>query len=70
MFGDLAVIIPARMGSSRIKNKVLLEFNGTNLLEWKIKQLLQIISAKNIFLSIENEDLKKNRPKKQNTNSQ
>ena len=39
MFDDIGVVIPARMGSSRIREKAILPFADTNLLEWKINQL-------------------------------
>lgn len=58
MFDYLAVVIPIRMGSSRIKNKALLKFDNTNLLEWKIKQLLEVMPSENIFVSTENDILK------------
>jgi CMP-N-acetylneuraminic acid synthetase len=59
LFEDLAVVIPVRMGSSRIKKKVVLPFDDTNLLVWKINQLKKIISSNNIFISTENNHLKK-----------
>ena len=58
MFKDIAVVIPVRLGSSRISNKAILPFDDTNLLEWKIKQLKKIISEKNIFVSTESDLLK------------
>ena len=58
MFENIGVVIPARLGSSRVKEKAILPFADTNLLEWKIKQLKEIISEKNIFLSTESDKLK------------
>ena len=58
MFKDIAVVIPVRLGSSRIKEKAILPFADTNLLEWKIQQLKEIISEKNIFVSTESDKLK------------
>ncbi|NDJ26621.1 acylneuraminate cytidylyltransferase [Campylobacter sp. MIT 12-8780] len=55
---DLCAVIPARLGSSRIKQKMLLPFNGYSLLEWKIKQLKTILPNKNIFVSTESDILK------------
>lgn len=58
MFSNIGVVIPVRLGSSRLKEKAILPFENSNLLEWKIKQLKQIISNKNIFVSTENDKLK------------
>jgi len=58
MFSDIGVVIPVRLGSSRIEQKALLEFNGTNLLEWKISQLKRVIDNKNIYVSTESSLLK------------
>lgn len=57
MLRDLAVIIPVRLESSRIKHKVLLPFGDTTLLEWKIRQVLKVVSPNNIFVSTESETL-------------
>ncbi|HEB9335797.1 TPA: hypothetical protein RZK36_000502 [Campylobacter coli] len=58
MYHDLAVVIPVRMGSSRIKNKMLLELDGISLLEWKIRQIQIILPNNQIFVSTESEVLK------------
>jgi CMP-N-acetylneuraminic acid synthetase len=59
-FDDITVIIPVREGSSRIKSKVLLPFyNGLNLLEWKISQLLQVQEKNRIVVSSNSETLKR-----------
>ena len=58
-YGDLAVIVPVREGSSRIKDKVLLPFGEKlTLLEWKIQQLIQAISPDRIYVSTDSENLK------------
>ena len=57
MLESLAVVIPARLGSSRIRHKVLLPFGNTTLLEWKIRQILEIIPPSNVFVSTESEEL-------------
>ena len=59
-FKDLAVVIPVRMGSSRVKSKVILPFGsrGESLLEWKIKQLRAISPKLKVFVSTESEKLK------------
>lgn len=49
---DIAVVIPVRVGSSRIEEKIFLPFgDGTTLLAWKIRQLMQVQSADRIFVS-------------------
>lgn len=58
MFKDIGVVIPVRLGSSRVKEKAILPFSDTNLLEWKIRQLKEVMSEKNIFISTESDKLK------------
>jgi CMP-N-acetylneuraminic acid synthetase len=58
MFSDIGVVIPVRLGSSRVEEKAILPFANTNLLEWKIIQLKEVISEKNIFVSTESDKLK------------
>jgi len=58
MFDDIGVVIPARLGSSRIAEKMTLPFDGTNLLAWKINQLKEVTSTDNIFVSTEDDMLK------------
>ena len=56
IFKDLTVIIPVRLGSSRIKEKILLPFfNDLNLLEWKITQLKSISNDLKIVVSSNSE---------------
>ena len=58
MFDGLGVVIPVREGSSRVKNKVTLPFgDGPTLLEWKIKQLLQVLSPDQVFVSTDSDRL-------------
>lgn len=61
MSESLGVIIPVREGSSRIRKKVLLPFetDSDSLLEWKIKQIKEVIASKNIIVSTESKKLKK-----------
>lgn len=56
---EICAMIPARLGSSRIKQKMLLPFNGSNLLEWKIVQLKKVLPKNRIFVSTESEELAK-----------
>ncbi|RXP52917.1 acylneuraminate cytidylyltransferase [Lutibacter sp. HS1-25] len=55
---DIGVVIPVREGSSRIKNKVMLPF-GTDesLLEWKIKQMKEIVNNEQIIISTDSPKL-------------
>lgn len=51
---DLAVVVPARRGSSRIAEKCLLPFGDQpSLIEWKLAQLCQVIDPHRIYLSSE-----------------
>lgn len=54
---DLGIIVPARRGSSRIKEKCLLPF-GTeaSLIEWKLSQLVKVIDPSRIYLSSEDQE--------------
>lgn len=57
---NLGVIIPAREGSTRIKNKVTLPFfENMNLLEWKIDQLSSVINKNQIIVSSDSQNLKR-----------
>lgn len=51
---DLAVVVPARRGSSRIAEKCLLPFGDHDtLIEWKLSQLVKVIDPARIYLSSE-----------------
>lgn len=53
---DISVVVPVREGSSRVRDKIYLPFGpSTNLLEWKIDQLLQIHRPDRIFISSDSE---------------
>ncbi len=58
---DLGVVIPVRLGSSRVSQKALLPVgkDQISLLAWKIRQLKKIISPSNIYVSTEADILKK-----------
>jgi len=49
--GKITAIIPVRAGSQRVKNKNIKPFGDTNLLEHKIKQLLEIKEIDEIILT-------------------
>jgi len=58
-FNDIAVVIPVRERSSRLKSKVLLPFSDKyNLTEWKIDQLKKVLPSNQIFLSTNSNTLK------------
>ena len=50
----ITAVIPARLGSSRVKEKVLLPYgDGDTLLSWKIKQLQKVLPNEQIYVSSE-----------------
>ncbi|MEQ8771893.1 MAG: hypothetical protein RIC51_03520 [Erythrobacter sp.] len=54
---DIAVVVPVRRGSSRIREKCLLPFGErASLIEWKLAQLVQVIAPERIWLSSEDEE--------------
>lgn len=54
---DLAVIVPARRGSSRIAEKCLLPFGDQpTLIHWKLSQLVKVIDPGRIYVSSEDEE--------------
>ena len=57
---DLGVVIPVRLGSSRVSRKALLEVGPEkiSLLAWKIRQLKKIMRRENIYVSTESIELK------------
>jgi CMP-N-acetylneuraminic acid synthetase len=57
--GNIVAIIPVRSGSQRIKNKSIRQFHDTNLLEYKIKQLISIKEINKIILTTDSEEAKK-----------
>jgi CMP-N-acetylneuraminic acid synthetase len=64
-FKDIAVVIPVREGSTRVKAKVLLPFTDEyNLTEWKIRQIKEVLPSNQIYLST-NSKLLKSYAKKQ-----
>jgi len=57
--GKVVAIIPVRFGSVRVKNKSTRNFHNTNLLEHKIKQLLNIKEIDKIILTTDSDEAKK-----------
>jgi len=56
---NLAVVVPVREGSTRVRDKVLLPFTEEhNLLQWKLTQLLEVLPGENIFVSTDSDRLK------------
>lgn len=57
-FDKITAVIPVREDSSRIPKKVLLPFNNEmNLLEWKISQLMEVLSKNRIVVSTNSPNL-------------
>lgn len=57
--GKVVAIIPVRAGSVRVKNKSIRNFDDTNLLNHKIKQLLNIKEIDKIILTTDSDEAKK-----------
>jgi CMP-N-acetylneuraminic acid synthetase len=57
---DLGVVIPVRLGSSRVSRKALLQVGNdkVSLLAWKIRQLKKILPNDVIYVSTEADELK------------
>lgn len=53
---NIKAIIPARSGSTRLKNKNILPFNGTNLLVNKIRQLKKVSNLDDIIVSSDSDE--------------
>jgi len=57
---DLAIVIPVRRGSSRIKEKCLLPFGDQpSLIHWKLSQLVKVIDPQRIYISSEDKQFLK-----------
>ena len=56
---EILIIILARGGSKRLKNKNLRIFNGKPLVIWTIEQALDLKGSFKIVLSSENANIKK-----------
>jgi len=55
--GRLTALVPVRAGSQRVKNKNLKPFAGSNLLEIKIRSLLQIPIVDDIIVTSDSEEM-------------
>ena len=56
--GKIIGLIPARGGSTRIKNKNILEVNGDPLIGWTINDLKESSLIDDIYVSTDNQDIK------------
>jgi len=56
--GKIIAIVPVRAGSQRVKYKSIRNFHDTNLLENKLKQLINIDKIDNIILTTDSEKAK------------
>jgi CMP-N-acetylneuraminic acid synthetase len=55
-YRDISVVIPVREGSSRVREKIFLPFDGEKtLLDWKIEQVKQVQDPDLIFVSSNSE---------------
>lgn len=52
----ITAVIPIRTGSQRVKDKNLRNFYGTNLMELKIKNLLQVPEIDEIIVNTNSEE--------------
>jgi CMP-N-acetylneuraminic acid synthetase len=54
---DLAVVLPVRRGSSRVADKSMLPFGDAgSLIEWKLRQLREVIDPARIYVSSEDDE--------------
>jgi 3-deoxy-manno-octulosonate cytidylyltransferase (CMP-KDO synthetase) len=53
------VIIPGRLSSTRLPNKLLADINGIPVLAWVIRAASEAVGAENVFLATENVELAK-----------
>lgn len=54
---DITAVIPVRAGSTRVKNKNIKPFAGTNLLVNKIRQLKQVSDISKIIVSSDSDEM-------------
>lgn len=52
------VVIPARLNSSRLKNKLLLELNGKSIIQRVYEQCLQSTKIDDVFIAVDDKKLK------------
>tara|TARA_B110000483_G_scaffold228995_1_gene292565 strand:+ start:3071 stop:3778 length:708 start_codon:yes stop_codon:yes gene_type:complete len=51
------IIIQARLGSTRLKNKMLLHFKGQSILSWSIQRLMKCKNVEGVAIAIPNNEL-------------
>lgn len=57
MLNDISAVIPVKANSSRLRNKNILPFNGTNLLINKIKNLKKVDNIQEIIVSSDSDEM-------------
>ncbi len=53
------IIIPARKGSTRLKNKLLLEVKGKPVIQWTAENCLKVKKAERVIVATDSEDIAK-----------
>lgn len=51
------IIIPARKGSTRLKNKLLLEVKGKPVIQWTAENCLKVKKAEKVIVATDSEDI-------------
>jgi len=51
------IIIPARKGSTRLKNKLLLEVKGKPVIQWTAENCLRVKNAEKVIVATDSEDI-------------
>ena len=59
MVNDISAVIPVKANSSRLHNKNILPFNGTNLLINKIETLKKVNNIQEIIVSSDSDEMLK-----------
>ncbi|WP_297473633.1 3-deoxy-manno-octulosonate cytidylyltransferase [Persephonella sp.] len=53
------IIIPARKGSTRLRNKLLLEVKGKPVIQWTAENCLKVKNAEKVIVATDSEDIAK-----------
>jgi len=51
------IIIPARLGSTRLKNKLLLKAGGKPIIKWTAENCLRVKSAEKVIVATDSEQI-------------
>ena len=55
----VVIIIPARKGSTRLRNKLLLEVKGKPVIQWTAENCLKVKNAEKVIVATDSEDIAK-----------